>query len=114
VRPPRGPLQCVDDHPTGFEWCVNQPAIDASGHIYLNSEDGTLYGFDANGNLAGSLFLDTALGAAYTPIAIGPDGILWAQNDGHLFAVGSAWTPSPRGAVGRTPVAEPPPRRVER
>jgi len=110
VRTPSGAITCVDDHPTGFEWCVNQPAIDESGHIYLNSEDGTLYGFDANGNLVSSLFLDTALGAAYTPVAIGPDGILWAQNDGHLFAVGSAWTPSPRGVVDRTPSGEPPPR----
>ncbi len=114
VRPPRGPVTCVDDHPAGFEWCVNQPAIDASGRLYLNSEDGTLYGFDENGSVVGSLFLDTALGAAYTPVAIGPDGLLWAQNDGHLFAVGAAWMPSPRGGVERAPAADPPTRRVVR
>jgi hypothetical protein len=113
VRPPRGPITCVDDHPNGFEWCVNQPAIDASARVYLNSEDGTLYAFDADGSVAGSLFLDTALGAAYTPVAIGPDGTVWAQNDGHLFAVGAAWTPSPRGRVDRT-ATEPPVRHVVR
>jgi hypothetical protein len=114
VRGPGGAVTCVDDHPDGFEWCVNQPAIDVAGHIFLNSEDGTLYAFDASGNVAGSLFLDTALGAAYTPVAIGPDGIVWAQNDGHLFAVGAAWSPSPRGGVERPAGAEPPPRRVVR
>ena len=113
ARQPGGTISCVDDHPNGFEWCVNQPAVDAAGRIYLNSEDGTLYGFDAAGNVAGSLFLDTALGAAYTPVVIGPDGLLWAQNNGHLFAVGAAWTPSSRGGVARPPDS-PPPRRVSR
>jgi len=83
-----GQVVCVDDHPEGFEWCVNQPAIDADGIVYLNSEDGTLYGFDHAGAVTGQIFLDTALGAAYTPVSIGPGGILWAQNNGHLFAVG--------------------------
>ncbi len=83
-----GTIACVDDHPEGFEWCVNQPAIDASGAVYLNSEDGTLYGFDRHGAVTGQIFLDTALGAAYTPVSIGPDGILYAQNNGRLFAVG--------------------------
>ena len=114
VRQPGGGIACVDDHPDGFEWCVNQPAVDAAGRVFLNSEDGTLYAFDEGGGVAGSLFLDTALGAAYTPVAIGPDGIVWAQNNGHLFAVGAAWSPSPRGGVERLPGSEPPPRRVVR
>jgi outer membrane protein assembly factor BamB len=81
---------CVDDHPDGFEWCVNQPAVDAAGTLFLNSEDGTLYAFDASGAVVGQIFLDTALGAAYTPIALGPDGVVYTQNNGRLFAVGRA------------------------
>ena len=85
------------------------------GIVYLNSEDGTLYGFDRNGSRRREIFLDTALGAAYTPVSIGPDGLLYAQNDGHLFAVGAAWMPSPRGADGeRAPAADRPTRRVVR
>jgi hypothetical protein len=35
------------------------------------------------------LFLNLALGAAYTPVSILPDGFILAQNNGHLFVVGS-------------------------
>jgi hypothetical protein len=27
-------------HPNGYEWCINMPAIDSSGNVYVNSEDG--------------------------------------------------------------------------
>ena len=90
VRQPTGPIECVDDHPEGFEWCVNQPAIDVDGTAYLNGEDGVLYAFDRAGQVVGSAFLDTALGAAYTPLSIGPGGIIYTQNNGVLFAVGAA------------------------
>lgn len=110
VRQGDGSVSCVSDHPNGFEWCVNQPAVDVAGRIYLNSEDGTLYAFDPDGRVAGSLFLDTALGAAYTPIVIGPDGLLWAQNNGHLFAVGAARFA--RGALERPAGPPASPRRI--
>ena len=107
VRQPGG-IECVDDHPDGFEWCVNQPAVDGAGVTYANSEDGYLYAFGPDGTLAGSLFLDTALGAAYTPVSIGPNGIVYTQNNGHLFAVGRA--PVPR----ETPEIAPPETRDTR
>lgn len=87
-RDSSGNVTCVNDHPFGFEFCVNAPAIDALGNVYNNSEDGNLYVVDPNGNLRESLFLDAAVGAAYTPLAIGPDGKIYTQNDGHLFVVG--------------------------
>ena len=90
VRLPGGNIECVDDHPDGFEWCVNQPAIDGAGVTYVNSEDGYLYAIRSDGTLADQLFLDTALGAAYTPLSIGRNGIVYTQNNGHLFAVGGA------------------------
>jgi hypothetical protein len=34
------------------------------------------------------VFLEQAIGAAYTPLALAADGLLYTQNYGHLFAVG--------------------------
>lgn len=81
-------------NPNGFEWCVNAPVIDADGVVYANSEDGNLYALPQGNvgvftNPQGSLFLKQAIGAAYTPLALGPDGKLYAQNDGHLFVIGN-------------------------
>ncbi len=113
VRQPSGPIVCVDDHPEGFEWCVNQPALDASGTAFLNGEDGVLYAFDREGHVVGEMFLDTALGAAYTPLSIGPDGIIYTQNNGVLFAVGAART-TDRESPQAAPPGERAPRQIER
>ena len=94
-----GSVTCVDDHPDGFEYCVNVPAIDIDGTVYANSEDGNLYAVSPSGNLLERTFLDLADGAAYTPVGIGPDGVVYAQNIGHLIAV------APVG--GRRPCAAP-------
>ena len=83
-----GSIVCVEDHPNGFEWCVNQPAVDAEGISYGTSEDGNLYSIDSTGRAREKLFLDLALGAAYTPLSIGSDGRIYAQNNGHLFVIG--------------------------
>ena len=83
-----GTLTCVSDHPAGFEWCVNSPAIDANGVVYANSEDGNLYAISQGGPVLQKIFQQLALGAAYTPASIGGDGKIYSQNDGHLFVVG--------------------------
>ena len=83
-----GTLTCVADHPHGFEFCVNHVAIDRDGVVYANSEDGFLYAISPGGGLAGRLFLDQAVGAAYTPVSLGPDGRIYTQNLGHLIVVG--------------------------
>ncbi len=70
------------------EWCINAPAIDVNGRVYANSEDGHLYVVGQGGRLSHRLFLNLALGAAYTPLSIGPDGKIYAENDGHLFVIG--------------------------
>ena len=98
-----GTVACVADHPNGFEWCINQPAVDADGFVYVNSEDGWLYSIGPDGRLGSRVFLNLALGAAYTPLSIGGDGIVYTQNAGHLFAVG---TPPRAKREG------PPPRRA--
>jgi outer membrane protein assembly factor BamB len=92
----------VSDHPDGFEWCVNQPAVDGDGVLYANSEDGFLYAVGPDGVLRSRIFLDLALGAAYTPLSIGADGILYTQNNGHLFAVGNPLRPGPLRPDRRT------------
>jgi hypothetical protein len=75
-------------HPHGYEWCVNAPAIDANGVVYVNSEDGHVYVVGQGGKLQSKLFLQLAIGAAYTPLSLGPDGKIYTQNDGELFVVG--------------------------
>jgi outer membrane protein assembly factor BamB len=82
-------VSCVSDHPHGFEWCVNAPAVDRHGNVFVNSEDGRLYSIRPNGKLRDQIFLDTALGAAYTPLSIDGDGKILTQNNGHLFVVGN-------------------------
>jgi outer membrane protein assembly factor BamB len=76
-------------HPKGYEWCVNAPAVDANGTVYANSEDGNVYVINQGGTMKGKLFLRQAIEAAYTPIAIGPDGKIYAENDGDLFVIGN-------------------------
>ncbi len=94
TRNPNGTLSCVSDHPNGFEWCINAPAIDKNGVVYANSEDGNIYAIP-QGNTGvfttpkQRLFLNLALGAAYTPLSIAPDGLIYTENDGLLFAVGT-------------------------
>ncbi len=73
----------------GFEWCINAPAVDARGVIYANAEDGHLYAIGQGGVELGRIFLNLAVGAAYTPLSIGHDGRIYTQNDGYLFAIGT-------------------------
>lgn len=87
-RNPDGSLSCVSDHPHSFEWCVNAPAIDTRGVVYANSEDGNLYAIAQGGTVRDKIFQQLAVGAAYTPATIGPDGKIYSQNAGHLFVVG--------------------------
>jgi outer membrane protein assembly factor BamB len=89
TRQANGSVTCVDDHPNGFEWCVNAFGIDRNGVVYANSEDGNIFAINQGGTLRQKMFLQLALGAAYTPLTIGPDGKIYTQNDGHLFVVGN-------------------------
>jgi hypothetical protein len=72
----------------GFEWCINAPVVDVNGVVYANSEDGNIYAINQGGTLKANLFLNQALGAAYTPLAIGPDGKIYTENKGILSVVG--------------------------
>jgi outer membrane protein assembly factor BamB len=89
-RAPSGALRCVSDHPEGFEWCINAPAVDSAGTVYATSEDGYLYAIAQGGGLGGQVFLRLAIGGAYTPLALDRLGRIFTQNDGVVFAIGKA------------------------
>jgi outer membrane protein assembly factor BamB len=72
----------------GFEWCINAPVVDVNGVVYANSEDGNVYAINQGGTLRANIFLNQALGAAYTPLAIGPDGRVYTENKGTLSVIG--------------------------
>jgi outer membrane protein assembly factor BamB len=81
-------------HNNDFEWCINMPAVDMNGNVFVNSEDGNIYELPQGHSgifmtPTGQTFLNLALGAAYTPLSIGADGKLYTQNNGHLFVVGN-------------------------
>jgi hypothetical protein len=89
TRQPDGSVTCTSDHPNGFEWCVNAAVVDGAGVFYANSEDGGLYVINPDGTLRDHLFLQLAVGAAYTPLSIDGSGRIYTQNFGHLFVVGN-------------------------
>lgn len=89
VRQPDGSFICTEDHPYGFEWCINALAVDRDGTVYANNEDGHTYAINPNGTLRDHYFLDKALGAAYTPIALDHAGHVFALNNGHLSVLGA-------------------------
>ena len=89
TRNPDGSITCVDDHPHSFEWCVNGMAIDRDGTVFANNEDGNMYAILQGGVLRDKIFQQLAVGAAYTPAAIGGNGRIYSQNAGHFFVLGN-------------------------
>jgi outer membrane protein assembly factor BamB len=81
-------VTCVDDHPNGFEWCINAPAVDSDGTVYALNENGRIYAIRQGGTVRDSFFLDRTLGAAYTPLAIDASGRIYAMNFGILTVLG--------------------------
>ena len=57
--------------------------------MFSNSEDGNLYIINSSGVLINQVFTNLAIGAAYTPLSLGPDGKVYTQNDGKLFVTGN-------------------------
>jgi hypothetical protein len=81
----------TNTHPNAVrEWCINSAAIDPfTKSVLANNEDGKLYRWDLTSNtLSETNVLTTGLGEAYTPTIIGVDGIVYAINNGTLFAIG--------------------------
>ena len=72
------------------EWCINTAAVDPfTKSILANNEDGKFYRWDLTSNtFSETNVLTVGIGEAYTPTVIGSDGIVYAINNGTLFAVG--------------------------
>jgi outer membrane protein assembly factor BamB len=83
-----GGVSCITDHPDGFEWCINAPAVAPDGTVYGNSEDGRVYSIRQGGQLIEQRFLLQSLGAAYTPIAVDAKGRVYSMNGGVMTVVG--------------------------
>jgi outer membrane protein assembly factor BamB len=64
-------------------------AVDRDGTVYADSEDGSLFVIKQDGTLNGQIFLQQAVGAAYTPVSIGLDGKIYTLNNGDMFVVGN-------------------------
>ncbi len=84
-----------------YEWCDNDAVVDpATDSILVTSEDGHLYRWNlATNTFTESIALGGALGQAYTPTEIGPDGTVYATNNSTLYSIGlpiTFWT----GAAG--------------
>ena len=88
VRAEDGTVSCVEDHPNGFEWCINAPVVDNKGTVFANSEDGNLYAIAQGGTEKGRIFLEMAVGAAYTPLSIDAKGRIYTLNDGKMSIIG--------------------------
>ncbi len=80
----------TDSSLVGFtEWCDNNAVVDPlTDSVLITNEDGKLYRWNlTTDTLTQSLALGAPLGQAYTPTLIGPNGTVFAINDGTLFAV---------------------------
>jgi hypothetical protein len=68
------------------EWCINTAAVDPINKCaVINSEDGNAYRWDFTTNtLSAPLNLAPPTGEPYTPTLIGPDGAVYAINNGTL------------------------------
>jgi hypothetical protein len=77
-------------HGARYEWCINSAVVDpADDSVIVNSEAGFVYRWDlATGKLAEKIRLNAPRDEAYTPTLIGPDGTVYAINNGTLYAIG--------------------------
>jgi Bacterial Ig-like domain (group 3) len=90
-------------HPDGYEWCVNDVVVDSHGLVYATDEDGYLYVIPQGGKGTQKLFLERSLDAGYTPASMGADGTIYAQNAGHLVAVGQLFGTATQLASSQNP-----------
>jgi hypothetical protein len=83
-------------HPNAVrEWCINTAVIDAVNKAaVVNSEDGNVYRWDFTTNtVISQLPLNAAIGEAYTPTVVGPDGAIYAINNAKLYSCASRLNP---------------------
>ncbi len=72
------------------EWCTNGTAVDpAIDSIFVNNEDGYTYEWNLGTNtITHTVEVSKGYGVPYTPTAISPNGEVFSDNGGMLFALG--------------------------
>lgn len=72
------------------EWCTNGTAVDpAADSIFVNDEDGYTYEWNLSSNtITHTVEVSKGYGVPYTPTAISPNGEVFSDNGGALFALG--------------------------
>jgi len=72
-----------------YEWCINSAVVDAGRKsVIANAEDGHMYRWDLAHDRLTTVKLNPPRPEAYTPTLIGPDGTIFAINNGKLYALG--------------------------
>jgi trimeric autotransporter adhesin len=72
------------------EWCTNGTVVDpATDSVYINNEDGYTYQWNlGTGLVTNAVQVTSGVGVPYTPTAIAPNGVIFSDNGGTLFALG--------------------------
>ena len=72
------------------EWCTNGSVVDpATDSVFVNNEDGYTYQWNlGTGLISNAVEVTSGIGVPYTPTAIGPNGEVFSDNGGTLFALG--------------------------
>jgi hypothetical protein len=72
------------------EWCTNGTAVDpATDSIFVNNEDGYTYEWNLGTNtITHTVEVNPGYAVPYTPTAISPNGEVFSDNGGTLFALG--------------------------
>jgi hypothetical protein len=72
------------------EWCTNGSVVDpATDSVFVNNEDGYTYQWNlGTGLITNAVEVTSGIGVPYTPTAIGPNGEVFSDNGGTLFALG--------------------------
>ncbi len=72
------------------EWCTNGTVVDpATDSVFMNNEDGYTYEWNLGTNtITNAVEVTSGIGVPYTPTAIAPNGEVFSDNGGELFAEG--------------------------
>jgi Bacterial Ig-like domain (group 3)/Putative Ig domain len=72
------------------EWCTNGTVVDpATDSVFMNNEDGYTYEWNLRTNtITNAVEVTSGIGVPYTPTAIAPNGEIFSDNGGELFAEG--------------------------
>jgi hypothetical protein len=87
---PDVPNQQAGDPDAVREWCTNGTVVDpVTDSVFVNNEDGYTYQWNlGTGLITNAVEITTGIGVPYTPTAIAPNGEIFSDNGGTLFAMG--------------------------